>query len=199
MITLKTIQLNPKQSRALAVLLALLAVAILAIILTAPVLWLHLRYDRAIEDFQDRLLRYQRVAVQQTELQKALDEVKGKNSKKFFLKSTSSNLAGIELQDLARAAVENHGGRLSTIQIAPVKEEERYWQLTVNITLFANASNLQRILHVMETQQPYMLIDNLLLRPGTNAAFYRGAKPAPGVEPEMMITMDVSAYAVAGK
>ena len=55
--------------------------------------------------------------------------------------------------------------------------------------------NLQKILYAIETQQPYLIVDGLTIRP-LNA--FRGFKPAPGVEPEVSVLLDVIAFSNTG-
>jgi hypothetical protein len=187
--------LDPKQSRALAVALLFIAVFLALAVLLAPFLLMHRHYNQAIDSAQDRLERYRRIAAQGPELQKALDALREKQGRRFFLKNTASNLAGAELQDLVRAAVENNGGRITTIQIVATRDDGRFRQIGVNLQLFATTANLQKILYAIETQQPYMLVENLTVRP-LNA--FRGFKPAPGAEPEVSVLLDVSGFAYTG-
>jgi general secretion pathway protein M len=182
---------SPRGNRALALLLLFVAVAVALALLVAPVLLLHRHYDLAIETTRDHLDRYRRVAAQAPETKKALDSLRGKNGRRFFLKNTAPNLAGAELQDIVRAAIENNGGRITTVQIVAPKEDGRFRQIGVNVQLFASTPNLQKILYAVETQQPYLIVDALTIRP-LNA--FRGFKPAPGVEPEVSVLLDVVAY-----
>jgi len=186
--------LGPRQSRALAVGLLFVAVLIGLAILLAPFLLLHRHYDVAMDSALDRLERYRRVAAQSTEYQKAFEALRAKNGRRFYLKNTATNLAGAELQDLVRAAVENNGGRITTIQIAAPRDDGRFRQIGVNLQLFATTPNLQKILYAIETQQPYLVVENLTVRP-LNA--FRGFKPAPGAEPEVSVLLDVTAFALA--
>jgi hypothetical protein len=187
--------LDAKQSRALAVALLFIAVFLALAVLLAPFLLMHRHYNQAIDSAQDRLERYRRIAAQGPELQKALDALREKQGRRFFLKNTASNLAGAEMQDLVRAAVENNGGRITTIQIVATRDDGRFRQIGVNLQLFATTANLQKILYAIETQQPYMLVENLTVRP-LNA--FRGFKPAPGAEPEVSVLLDVSGFAYTG-
>ena len=57
---------------------------------------------------------------------------------------------------------------------------------------FATTPALAKILATLDTQVPYVVVDNLTMRP-LNA--FRGFKPAPGQEPELNVQMDVSAWA----
>jgi general secretion pathway protein M len=186
-----SLQLQPRQSRILAVALLALAVLLGLTILLAPFLLLHRHYDAAIEALQDRIDVYRRVAAQTPELRKALEALSARDGHRFFLKNAAPNLAGAELQDLVRAAIENNGGRITTIQIAQPREESRFRQIGVSVQLFATTPNLQKILYALETQAPYALVDNITVRP-LNA--FRGFKPPPGAEPELSVMLDVSGF-----
>lgn len=183
--------LPPRQSRILAVALLAAAVVLAVGVLLAPFLLLHRHYDAAIEALQQRLEVYRRVAAQTPELKKALDAVRARNGRRFFLQNVAPNLAGAELQDLVRAAIENNGGRITTIQIAPPREEGRFRQIGVIVQLFATTPNLQKVLYTLETQAPYVLVDNITVRP-LNA--FRGFKPPAGSEPELSVMLDVSGF-----
>ena len=186
--------LTPRQSRALAIGLLFVVVFLALALLLAPFLLLHRHYDLAIDSALDRLERYRRVSAQAPEYQKAFEALRAKNGRRFYLRNTAANLAGAELQDLVRAAVENNGGRITTIQIATPRDDGRFRQIGVNLQLFATTPNLQKILYAIETQQPYLVVENLTVRP-LNA--FRGFRPAPGAEPEVSVLLDVTGFAQA--
>jgi general secretion pathway protein M len=155
---------------------------------------LHKYYDGAIASLTDLLERYRRVAAQAPEYRIALDAMREKDGRRFFLKNTAPNLAGAELQEMVRAGIEGNGGRITTSQNPAPKGDGRFKQITVNMQFFATTPNLQKILHALEVQQPYLIVENITLRP-LNA--FRGFKPGPGQEPEVNVQVDVSAYAFA--
>ena len=179
------------QQRALAIALFVVAVAILLSVLLLPVVLLHLHYNNAISSLTDRRETYRRVAAQAPEYRKALDVMRDKDAKRFYLKNTAANLAGAELQELVRAAVEGNGGRISISQNQAAKDDGRYRQIGLNVQFFATTPNLQKILYALESQQPYLVVENLTLRP-LNA--FRGFRPAPGQEPEVNVQLDVIAF-----
>ena len=193
MVTL-ALPLPPRQSRVLALALLALAVLLGIALLLTPFLLLHRHYDATIDALQDRVEVYRRVAAQTPELKKALEALRAKDGRRFFLHNTAPNLAGAELQDLVRAAIENNGGRITTIQTAQPREDGRFRQVGINVQLFASTPNLQKILYALETQTPYTLIENITVRP-LNA--FRGFKPPPGNEPELSVLLDVSGFAFA--
>ncbi len=185
-------KLTPRQSRALAVgLLALALVATLSVILV-PVLLLHRHYDEAIDEATDRLTRFRRIAAQAPELGKALEAVRERNGRRFFLKNTAPNLASAELSELVKASIEGNGGRITTSQNVQPKDDDRMKQVGANVQFFATTTNLQKVLAAIETQQPYVIVANLTVRP-VNA--FRGYKPPPGQDPELIVQLDAVAWA----
>ena len=186
-------RLTPPQSRALALGLLVAAVAVALAILLAPVLMLHRHYDDAIETWTTRLATYRRVAAQAPALRGALDAMRTKDARRFYLKNTAPNLAGAELQELVKSSIEQNGGRITTSQSPAPREDGGFRQIVANVQFFATTPNLQRILHTLETKEPLLLVDTLTIRP-TNA--FRGFKPAVGQEPEVNVQLDVSAWAM---
>jgi len=185
-------RLTPAHQRALALGILLILLFAAAAVLVFPVILLHRHYDAAIDDLSDKLVRYRRVAAQAPELRAALDTVKAKDARRFYLRNTAPNLAAAELQEMVKAAIENNGGRITTSQSTAARDDGRFKQIGVNVQFFATTPALQKILAGLETQQPYLVIDNIAVRP-LNA--FRGFKPAPGQEPELNLQLDVSAWA----
>src|SRR5439155_2900013 len=96
-----------------------------------PLVLLHKHYDESIASLTDRLERYRRVAAQAPEYRKALEAMRERDGRRFFLKNTAPNLAGAELQELVRAAIESNGGRITTSQNQGPKDGGRFRQITV--------------------------------------------------------------------
>jgi hypothetical protein len=184
-------RLPAKQQRALAIALFAIAVVIALSLLLLPVVLLHRHYNNAIASMTDRLDTYRRVAAQAPEYKRALDVMREKDARRFFLKNSAANLAGAELQEIVRAAVEGNGGRITISQNQAPKDDGRYRQIGLNVQFFATTPNLQKILYALETQQPYLVVENLTLRP-LNA--FRGFRPAAGQEPEVNVQLDVAAF-----
>lgn len=186
------LQMSPLRQRALALGVLLILLGVLLGVIVAPVLVLHRHYDAAIADLSDKLTRYRRVAAQAPELRSALEAMKAKDGRRFYLRNTAVNLAGAELQESVKAAIENNGGRITTSQNTTTREDGRFRQIGVNVQFFATTPALQKILSALETQEPYLVIENIAVRP-LNA--FRGFKPGPGQEPELNLQLDVSAWA----
>ena len=185
-------RMSPQQQRYLAIGLLVAAVVLVLAVALGPIVALHRHYDAAIDDLTDRLERYRRVAAQAPELRRALELVKEKDGRRFFLKNTAPNLASAELADLVRAAIENNGGRITTSQNPGPRDEGRFRQLTVNVQFFATTPALAKILQALDTQVPY-----LARREHDDPAAQRVPRlqAGPGQEPENNVQLDVSALA----
>ena len=170
-----------------ALLLGVLAIAL-------PAWWLHHRYSGVLEDYQGRLARFQGIAAQHGEYAKALEALKARSGRRFYLKATAANLAGAEVQEMVRSSVETSGARLGSIQIGQTREEGGHRVVPVTVQLVANVQSLQRLLLALETQTPFLFIDQMTLR----TVVFRGFRPTPGVEPDINVQLEVSAFIAAG-
>lgn len=186
--------MNPKQSRQLAV--GLLVAAIVAVIaaIAIPVWIVNRHYDAALDDAANKLDRYRRIATTRPEVARQLEAVRAKESRKFFLRSGATAMSAAEAQEALRAIIEANAGRLITMQAPTVRDEGRYRQISVNVQLTANIFALRKILHAIETNTPYLFVDNLMVRTQVPGNF----RPGPGAEPDMYMTFDVSGYAQTG-
>jgi general secretion pathway protein M len=185
-------RLSPGRRRALAVALLVAAVALVLAALLAPLWLLHRHYDDAIESWSQRLSTYQRVAAQAPELTRALDAMRARDGRRYFLRNTAANLAGAELQEIVKAAIEGNGGRITTSQSPAPRDDAGFRQIVASVQFFASVPSLQKILGALETGVPLLVIENVTIRP---ANAFRGFKPAPGQEPEANVQIEVAAWA----
>jgi hypothetical protein len=187
-------KLPPARQRALAAALLVGAVIVALSVVLVPLVLLHRHYDDTIAALTDRLERYRRVAAQAPEYRKALEAMRERDGRRFFLKNTAPNLAGAELQELVRSAIESNGGRITTSQNQGPREDGRFKQISVTVQFFASTPALQKILYALEAAPPYLSVESMTLRP-LNA--FRGFKPAAGQEPEINVQLEVGGYAFA--
>ena len=186
--------MNPTQSRRIAIGLLIAAAVVIALAIALPVWRLHRHYDTALADSADKVERYGRVAGMRPEVAKQLEAMRAKETRRFFLRSGAPALSAAEAQEAIRSVVESNGGRLITMQAPTSKEEGRYRQIGVNVQLTANILALRKILHAIESNVPYLFVDNLMVRSQVPPNF-RGQ---PGNEPEMFVQFDISGYALTG-
>jgi len=171
----------------------LAAAIVLGIAIVALPVWLaHRHYDDALEDIDRRLVRYERLAAARPALEKKLEAVRAAGSRKYFLKAGAASLSAAEIQDKVRQLVEGNGGRIISVQPVAPRDEGRFRQVTVTIQANANIMALRRILLQLETSEPYVFVDTLVVR----AQVPPGFKPAPGMEPDMFVQLDITGFAL---
>lgn len=188
-------RLTPQQSRLLAVLLLAAVLLAVLVVLIAPAWFLHDRYNTKIAQQKDFLERYERLVAQKPQVEAVLEAVQRRDARRFFLKNTAANLAGAELQDIVRSAIQGNGARITTSQTVAPKEDGAFNRISVNVQFFATTANLQRVLNKLESQVPYLVIDTITVRP---VNVNRNYKPVPGKEPEVNVQMEVVAWAYRG-
>lgn len=184
--------LSKNQSRGLAIGLLILLLAIGVLLLFIPVSMLHRHYDQSLDSMADYLGRYRHIVATRAEVQLALDHVKEKKGRQYFLRNTGAALAASEIQETVKNAIGANGGKLVSIQVVPFKDDGGYRRVAVNIQFISNISALRKILYTIETVQPYLLLDNVSIRSQANAL----SNGAPVTEPELRAQLDVSGYAL---
>lgn len=182
--------LPPKQSRIFAIALLLALLSLIALAVAGPVLLLHQHYDQALENLSDRLTRYSRVAAMRPEIESQLKIAQAKQASRFYLKSSGPSLAAAEIQDIAKIVIEQHGAKLTSMQILPHKDENGLRQVTVNIQLSGKFQALHQVIYALENTQPYLFIDNASIR---SPLSYSSPNPA---DAELYVQFDLAGFAV---
>ena len=182
-----------RKRRWLAVALLVLLVTVVVAALAVPAVLLHRYYDDNIAKLGRQLRTQTAFNALRPRLAEKLDILKARDVKKFFLKGTSSALALAELQETVRTTIEANGGRVSGSSVPgnSSKDDGPYRQVATAVTLNANNANLRRVLYALETREPFLFIDTVVIQVTS------GFRPAPGVaEPEMYVQLDVHAFAL---
>jgi len=186
---------SPEGARRLAVGI-LAAVVIVAIAIVAVPVWLrHRYYDAALSQSASQLDRFDRIASTRPALTKQLDAMRGKDPRRYFLRSGAPALSAAEAQEAVRGLIEQGGGRLITMQAPVSREEGRYRLISANVQMQANIFALRKILASIDSHVPFLFVDGLLVRSQVPATF----RPQAGAEPELFVQFDVSGYALTEK
>jgi general secretion pathway protein M len=184
--------LSPRGKRFVAVAL-LAALALIPLAALAVGAWFaHRHYDDAIAKLSRQLKSQTAMNATRPQLMQAVEVLREKDSKRYFLKPGTPALVSAEFQESLRAIIEANGGRVNQSQPLPPKEADGYRQIGVSFQVSANHANMQKILYGIEQKEPYAFVDNMTLR----SNWYPGFKPTPGqAEPEHFLQMDVIGFA----
>lgn len=191
------LRLSPLQSRALAVSLLVLVILAAVAAVAFPTWLLHKRYDSYLEDYTDRLKRYRRVAALRPAIEEAMKAAEARAGRQSYLKGSSPASAAAELQGVVTRIIETNNGRIISSQALPAKADGKTTEpakAAISILMNATIRSQLLILHALETNQPYLFVDQLTVRAGQGRVY----KPVPGVEPEFQVQLTVSGFAPAG-
>lgn len=183
--------LNPQQSRRLAIATLVAAVVLIAGPIAFVVWSVNQHYETELANKRDRIARLQAIASTRTEVGRQLDAMRAKDPRKFFLRGGAIALSAAEVQEAVRAIIEQNGGTLVTMQAPTSRDEGRFKQINVNLQITATVQSLKRILHAIDSNTPYLFVDNLLVRSQVSASH----RPGPGQEPQVFVHFDVTGYA----
>ncbi|MBL8512841.1 MAG: hypothetical protein JNJ55_02535 [Betaproteobacteria bacterium] len=185
---------DARARRVLALGILLIFAGLVSAAIAVPVVWLHRHYDAAIERMTKQWQSQTAFNAKRQQMAGALEALRAREPRKLYLKGTTAALAAAELQDVVKQAVEAQGGRVISVQGLANKEDAGYRIAAATFMLNVNNVNLRRVLHALESQQPFVFIDNLTVRSHTPPGF----RPPPGgQEPDLYVQFDASALAVA--
>ena len=187
---------DPRKRRWAAITFLLLVTALVIAAFVVPAVLLHRHYDDGIAKMGRQVSTQTAFNGLRPRLTERLESLKKRDVKKMFLKGSSSALALAELQETVRATIDTNGGRVqnsSSVQGSTPKEDGPYRQVAATFTLNANSQNLRRLLYALETREPYIFIDSVVIQPSIQSGF----RPTPGAaEPEMFVQLEVRAFAL---
>lgn len=85
--------------------------------------------------------------------------------KGYFTSEQTEALSSAELQELIKKVIVDSGGQLSSTQALPVKNKDRFSLITVSVRMTGNPEVLRGVLYRLETSVPFIVIDQLDIRP----------------------------------
>jgi len=176
-------------SRTLAIVLLGLALLGAARLVVAPLLAAYRDASAEIEQAEFLLQRYRALAEQRPAMAERLAEQQQlAASAAGYLQGPSDALAAAQLQDRVKTVVEGAAGELRSTQILaaqPVEVDAKIRRAALRVQFVASIEGLARILYELESGQPYLLIDELVVREQRVRSRRRN-------EPETETLLDVS-------
>jgi len=158
-------KLDAKQQRQLAISILVLVVIALLSVTAGPVWYANASRQAALDQAQERLLRYQQIAARDKELlpqYEALRQVQ--KSAGNQLRSDTGAVAGAELQRRVKDITANHQAQIVSTQILPVASEEGFVRIALRVRLRGVLPSLLQSIYDIETNEVHMFLDNLSLR-----------------------------------
>ncbi len=182
---------SPRAHRVSAVVLLILATVLVISAVAIPSWFLYHRYAEKEAMMTRQLSSYTALNQLRPRMMQAVEILKAKETKKYFLKGATPGLAGADLQDVTKALIESNNARMFSATLLPHKDENGYRLVAATLSMSSTIQNLRQVLYAIESREPYLTIDNISIRSQVPSGF----KPAPGGEPDMFIQFDVSGLA----
>ncbi len=186
---------SPRDRRILALVILLLVVVVAAAAIAIPVFLLNRHYDESLAKMTRQWKSQTAFNELRPQVTRALEQLKAKDPRKLFMKGTTGALATAELQDHVGQVIEANGGRLILRNVNAHKDDGAYRNVTGNFQLNISNANLRRMLFALETKEPYLFNDTLIIRSQTPFGY---RPPAGTAEPDLFVQMDVSSVGLVG-
>jgi general secretion pathway protein M len=185
--------LNNLQRRWLALGLLLAIILVLIATMIWPLIDQSRQNKHKIEDLTMRLQRYKQVAAGKKQVIEKLNSSKDAlNDNNQFFKSKSYALASADLQQLVKDAIKNSGGQVTSTQVIPETNEGQFARVAIRVQLSATTVALKKILYIVESSRPILIVDNLRIR-SSRGIYDRQLRKR--VETDVLtITLEVAGY-----
>ena len=146
--------MSPVISRTAAFALTIAALAAFCFGLILPVFDRFQSLDEEVQELERQLARFSAVNLNAppTEIQVA---------EQALIKADSLAQAAARVQAALDKAIEASGGQLRSLRIEDPERLKAIWQVAITIDFDIDASGLQRLLHRIESQRPYLIVTRL--------------------------------------
>ena len=148
--------------------LALLALVILIIgsVFIVPLVTKAMEINDEKNELLFRLQRYQRVLNQKDDVFANINKIKADyKTQGYFSSQGTVALASADLQQVIKNAIATAGGRLTSTQVLPSKNEGEFALIAVKVRMSGDIEVLRSVLYHIETSVPLLVIDELDIRP----------------------------------
>ncbi len=161
---------------------------------------------QSIAQSRELVDRYRRIAGTRDQLARRLERARrDRAGGDHYFDGSSPELVAAQLQNKVKAIVQARGGRLKSMQIMRHQDDGEWRRIIVRVTMVAGKTSVMaEIIHALEAADPYLFLDNVLVRAPTairrrgKSAAGRRAAPGGG-SGELQVRYDVHGYMRADK
>ena len=182
--------LGQPQRRQVAVAILVAIVAVLLSITVLPVWLANASRQDTLDQLQQRLSQYERIAAQDSDLLPQFKELKqAQLSAGNYLKSNTVAVAGAELQRMVKDITAANRAQMISTQILPAANEQGFIRVALKVRLRGPLPAILESLYDIETNAVFMFLDNVSLSDST-----AGGRPRQIVVQQTDADFDLIAY-----
>lgn len=155
---------DQRQSRFLAVALAVVAGLLVYMIAVQPWLGFRTSQKEVVDDLRFQLGRYQQLAGRQEEFETALARAKGRNgSARYYLAQSKPALASAELEQYLETLLRSGNAQILSTQAVSNAGDGAAPSVAVKVRMRSDLMTLVGLLYRIETGSPAMFVGNLVI------------------------------------
>lgn len=160
---------NPQAQRWLAVGLLVFVVLLVGLIVVVPIVNKGLELNEAKENLAFTLKKYEQILAGKDAVVGNIEAMKQQHGEQgYFNNQGTSALASAQMQEFIKQAIVQAGGQLSSTQVLPPNDKDKFSRITVSVRMTGNIEVLRAVLYKLETATPLIVIEQLDIRPMRN-------------------------------
>lgn len=141
--------------------------------------------DDEIAQKQQVLGRLEAILAREGDVRASSERIKTQLTEGDFLKGANEGVIAAELQIRLKNVAERNGARVLTMQGLTLPADDVLRYIGAKVALVGTHQQLQRAIHEIEADKPYLFIRNASLKPTTGA---NGASTEPTLEAHLDVT-----------
>ncbi|NBV76197.1 MAG: hypothetical protein EBR59_09640 [Methylococcaceae bacterium] len=175
---MKTISLTQDQQLALGILVSGIVLVIALVVM--PVISLALDYQESKEKLLKRIDNQKRVLATKEDVALNLENIQTQiNEHSFFSSQPTEALTSVDMQNTIKTIVTDAGAELNSTQGLPSETRDDLTKVIVSVNLIASLDVLTEILRSFNSATPFLMINQIEIRPITDASSNNAKQSAP--------------------
>ena len=157
---------NPQTQRWLAVGLLAFVVLLVFLAIVFPLINKGLELNETKENLAFTLGKYERILAGKEAIVSNIAAIKQQHEKQgYFNTQGTSALASAQMQEFIKQTIVQAGGQLSSTQVLPSSNKDKFNRITVSVRMTGNIEVLRSVLYKLETATPLIVIEQMDIRP----------------------------------
>ena len=157
---------NQQMQRWLAVGLLVAVVLFIGMVVIVPLVTKGMELNETKNNLVFRLQQYERILATKDSVIDGMAKIEQQHEKQGYFNSQKTDaLASAEMQEFIKKAIVDAGGQLSSTQALPVSNKDKFSRITVRVRMTGNSEVLRAVLYKIETATPFIIIDQIDIRP----------------------------------
>jgi general secretion pathway protein M len=157
---------NPQTQRWLAVGLLVFVALLVLLILVLPIINKGLELNETKDNLAFTLKKYEQILAGKNAIVRNIEAIKQQHEKQgYFNTQGTSALASAQMQEFIKQTIVQAGGQLSSTQVLPPNNKDKFSRITVSVRMTGNIEVLRAVLYKLETATPLIVIEQLDIRP----------------------------------